>query len=145
MFIQVFGMYRHMWKMLRVIPLADDVIKWKHFLRYKPFVRGIHRSPVNSPYKSQWRGVLMFSSIWAQINGWVNNGEAGDVRRHRAHYDVTVMGWFYYHDRAEQHTCRGNASFCIRLVYVNQSIYDSVRRKDVHSRSMTGYDKTLWG
>ena len=27
----------------------DDVIKWKHFSRYWPFVRGIHRWPVNSP------------------------------------------------------------------------------------------------
>ena len=25
------------------------------------------------------------------INGWVNNREAGDLRRHRAHYDVIVM------------------------------------------------------
>ena len=25
------------------------------------------------------------------INDWVNNGEAGDLRRHRAHYDVIVM------------------------------------------------------
>ena len=33
----------------------------------------------------------MFSLIRARINGWVNNGEAGDLRRHRAHYDVTVM------------------------------------------------------
>ena len=33
----------------------DDVIKWRHFLRYWPFVRGIHRSPVNSPHKGQWR------------------------------------------------------------------------------------------
>ena len=24
----------------------DDVIKWKHYQRYLPFVRGIHRSPV---------------------------------------------------------------------------------------------------
>ena len=31
----------------------DDVIKWKHFLRYWPFVRGIHRSLVNSPHKGQ--------------------------------------------------------------------------------------------
>ena len=69
----------------------DDVIKWKHFPRYWPFVRWIHRSPVNSPHKGQWRGALMFSSICARINGWVNNPEAGDLRRHRAHYDVTVM------------------------------------------------------
>ena len=41
----------------------DDVIKWKHFPRYWPFVRGIHRSPVNSPHKGQWRGALMFSLI----------------------------------------------------------------------------------
>ena len=69
----------------------DDVIKWKHFPRYWPFVRGIHRSPVKSPHKGQWRGALMFSLIWVWKNGWVNNGDAGDLRRHRAHYDVSVM------------------------------------------------------
>ena len=75
----------------------DDVIKWKHFPRYWPFVRGIHRSPVNSPHKGQWRGALMFSLICAWINAWVNNREAGDLRRYRAHCDVTVMiiqGWY---------------------------------------------------
>ena len=39
----------------------DDVIKWKHFPRYWPFVRGIHRSTVNSPHKGQWHGALVFS------------------------------------------------------------------------------------
>ena len=65
--------------------IHDDVIKLKHFPRYWPFVRGIDRSPVNSPHKGQWRGALMFSL------SWVNNREAGDLRRHRAHYDITVM------------------------------------------------------
>ena len=69
----------------------DDVIKCKHFLCYWPFVRGIHRSPVNSAHKGQWRGVLMFSLICAWIKGWVNSGEAVDLRCHHAHYDVTVM------------------------------------------------------
>ena len=69
----------------------DDVIKWKHFPRNWPFVRGIHRSPVNSPHKGQWRGALKFSLICARINSWVNNGEAGDLRRHHGHYDVIVM------------------------------------------------------
>ena len=41
----------------------DDVIKWKHFPRNWPFVRGIHRSPANPPYKSQWRGALCF--LWS--------------------------------------------------------------------------------
>ena len=75
----------------RRCPTHDDVIKWKHFPRYWPFVRGIHRSPVNSPYKGQWRGTLMFFFICVWMNGWVNNREAGDLRRYRAHYDVTVM------------------------------------------------------
>ena len=69
----------------------DDVIKWKHFPRYWPFVRGIHRSPVNSPNKGQWRGALIFSLICTWSNGWINNRNAGDLRRHYAHYDVTVM------------------------------------------------------
>ena len=53
---------------------------------------GIHRPPVNSPHKGQWRGALMFSLICDWINAWVNNREAGDLRSYRAHYDVTVMG-----------------------------------------------------
>ena len=68
----------------------EDVIKWKNFPRYWPFVRGIHRSPLNSPHKGQWSEALMFSLIWAWINRWVNNCEAVDLRRHRAHYDVIV-------------------------------------------------------
>ena len=72
----------------------EDVIKLKHFPCYWLFVRGIHWSPVNMvncPHKSQWRGALMISMICAWINGSVNNRCAGDLRRHRAHYDVTIM------------------------------------------------------
>ena len=32
---------------------------------------------------------FLWSAPW--INGWVNNREAGDLRRYRAHYDVIVM------------------------------------------------------
>ena len=69
----------------------DDVIKWRHFPRYWPFVRGIHRPPVNSPHKGQWRGALILSLIFVWIYGWVNNRDAGEFRRHRAHYDLIVM------------------------------------------------------
>ena len=75
-------------------PLHDDVIKWKYFPRYWPFVRGIHRSQVNSPHKGQWRGALILSLICAWINGWVNNREADDWRRHWAHNDVIVMSTY---------------------------------------------------
>ena len=77
--------------MVYIVSEHDDVIKWKHFPRYWPFVRVIYRSPVNSPHKGQWRRALMYSLICVWINGWVNNREAGDLRRHRTHYDVIVM------------------------------------------------------
>ena len=73
----------------KCVLVHDDVIKRKSFPRYWPFVRVSHRSPVNSPHKGQWRGALMLSLICAWINGWVNNRE--DLRRHRSHYDVTVI------------------------------------------------------
>ena len=76
----------------------DDVIKWKHFSRYWPSVRGIHGSPVTSQHKGQLRGALMFSLICACINDWVNNHDAGVKGRHSVHYDVTVMqlpGWHW--------------------------------------------------
>ena len=65
----------------------DDVIKWKYYPRYWPFVRGIHRSQVNSTHKGQWRRALMFSFICAWINCWVNNREAGDLRHNHPNYE----------------------------------------------------------
>ena len=72
----------------------DDEIKWKNSPRYWPIVRRFHRWPVNSPRKGQWRGALIFTLICAWINGRVNNREAGDLRHHRAHYDVILM-WLF--------------------------------------------------
>ena len=71
-----------LWRLRRTVTYVhDDVIKWKHF----------PRSPVNSPHKGQWRGALIFTSICIRINGWVNNCDAGELSRNRAHYDVIVM------------------------------------------------------
>ena len=69
----------------------DDVIKWKHFPRHWPFVRGNPRSSVNSPKKACDTELWFFSLISAWTNGWGSNRDAGDVRRHRAHCDVIVM------------------------------------------------------
>ena len=79
------------------IVCGDYYTWWRHqmetFSGYWPFMWGIHRSPMNSPHKGQWRGALMFSLICAWINCWLSNREAGDLRRHRSHYDVIVMKW----------------------------------------------------
>ena len=80
----------HAMRRSKHVDFHDAVIKWKHSPLYWSFVRGIHRSPVNSPHKGQWRGALMFFiCVWT--NGWVSNGESDDLRRHRVHYDVIVM------------------------------------------------------
>ena len=50
-------------------------------------------SPVTDEFPAQ-RPVtrsLDISLICSWINGWVNNRDAGDLRRYRAHYDVTVV------------------------------------------------------
>ena len=65
------------------VALHDDVIKWKQFPRYWPFVRGIHRSSDAEIWCFLW------SAPW--MNGWVNNRESGDLRRQCAHTDVIVM------------------------------------------------------
>ena len=93
--------------MIKLPRIHDDVIKWKHFPRNWPFVREIHRSPVNFPHKGQWRGALMFSLIYAWINDWVNNREAGDLRRQHGHYDVIVMIYSDFHQLRIAEEARG--------------------------------------
>ena len=101
-FLWISGINDGPWYCWPMIPMPishDDVIKWKHFSRYWPFVQGIHRSPVNSPHKGQWRGALIFSLICVWINRWVNNREAGDLGRYRVHYDVIVMVFVFLKNR----------------------------------------------
>ena len=68
---------------------------WRHqmeeFSALLALCAGNSPVPVNSPHKGQWREALMFSLICACINGWANNREAGDFRRHHSHYGVPVM------------------------------------------------------
>ena len=75
----------------------DDVIKWKHFPRYWPFVRGIHWSRWIPRSKASDAELWCF--LWLRLNkDWVNNREAGDLRCYHGHYDVIVM-------RAQQIPC----------------------------------------
>ena len=79
----------------------DDVIKWKHFPRYWPFVRGIHRSPVNSPHKGQWRGAFdiffhlrLNKQLSKQSWGWWFETPSRPLWRHCnkcKHFPVIIM------------------------------------------------------
>ena len=75
--LHVYMTYLNVYMTDKICIWHDDVIKWKHFPRYWPFVRGIHRSSANSSHNGQWRGSLMFSLICAlnkrmskQSGGW---------------------------------------------------------------------------
>ena len=74
----------------------DDVIKWKNFPHYWPFCMG--NSLVTSEFPAQRPVTQSFDVffICAWMNSWVNNREAGDLRCHHAHYDITVMIVLYF-------------------------------------------------
>ena len=59
---------------------------WRHqmetFSRCWPFVRGITHTKASD--------AELWCFLWS-TSDWVNNGEAGDLRRHRARFDVTLM------------------------------------------------------
>ena len=82
-------------------------------------LRGLHRSPVNSPHKGQWRRALMFSLICVWLNGRVNNRKAGDLRRYCAHYDVIVM-----------HLTKYTHAFVCEQLYNLRAIYLLIFFKD---------------
>ena len=60
----------------------------EYFPRNWPFVWGI---PTQRPVT---RGFAVFFNLRLKKNSWVNNREAGDLRRYRGHYDVNVMERF---------------------------------------------------
>ena len=69
----------------------------------------VGNSPVTSDhamYKGQWSGALMFSLICTWMNSWVNNREAGDLRRHSTHCNVTVMKFMIISDLIQMYTCK---------------------------------------
>ena len=71
---------------------------WRHQMETYSALLAINAGNSPATHKGRWRGSLMLSLICAQINGWVNNCEAGGSRRHRAHYDITVMLCFEWND-----------------------------------------------
>ena len=50
----------------------------------------VGNSPITGEFPAQRPVTRSFDVFFdLRLNGWVNNGEAGDLRRHRAHHDVT--------------------------------------------------------
>ena len=73
-----------------ILEAHGDDIKWKHF-HLLALCEGNPSVIVISAYKVQWRGALMFSLICAWTSVSANHRDVGDLRRHRDHYDTTVV------------------------------------------------------
>ena len=82
------------WSSLNQGSQVHSVSWWRHqmgkYFASLGLGEGNHRSPVDSPDKSQWRGALIFSVICAWTNGWASNRDTGDLRRNRVHYDANL-------------------------------------------------------
>ena len=110
--------------------------------------------PVNSPHKGQWRGALMFSLICAWINDWVNNGEAGDLKRPRGHYDVSVMQrnygeihrWLKYIQKEDKNGIDIITSTHLNVVYpTSKIIRNNGRHGDVRKwKRLPQYQPFMW-
>ena len=69
----------------------DDVSKWKRFPRHWPLCEVKPSVTGGFLQKGQWHGALTFSLVCASTNGWANNRDAGQLRRHGVHCDIIVM------------------------------------------------------
>ena len=118
--------------------IRDHVIKWKHFPRYWPFVRGIHRSTVNSPNKGQWRGPLMFSLFCSWINGWVNKREAGV-------WDAIalIMTSLYCRHRTSGALGNSDDKFCIKHM-LGELWINNIRSSNVIYSMMTSSNENIF-
>ena len=70
----------------------DDVIKWKHYPRHWPFVRGIHRSPVTQRPVTRSFEVVFDLRLNKRLS---KQSRPRWFEIHRAHYDVTAMWWYF--------------------------------------------------
>ena len=111
----------------------DDLIKWRHFPRYWLFVRTTHRSPVNFPHKSQWRGALMLFFYLRRNKRF--------SKQSRGHYDVTVMLSFTDIYHIPFHPCLRRYADVIKLLQpVHLKQYLKIRLWSVKSISSRPYD-----
>ena len=62
----------------------DSPSWWRHQIETFSALLAISQKPVT-------RSFDVFFNLRLNERYWENNREAGDLRRHRAHYDVTVM------------------------------------------------------
>ena len=104
-----------------------------------------------SQHKGQWCGALMFSLICAWINGWANNGEVADMRRHRAHYEVIVIMARVFHEAVfVSLTACPQGRMCIKRIGLDMGVHDygscwdCFTKEDCHGRWISDGCEWIW-
>ena len=98
----------------------DDVIKWKHFPCYWLFMRGIHRSPVYSPHKGQWRRSFdvffhlhLNKRLSKQSRGWWFGKPSRSLWRHdEPHWSARNTATTPWHTTHPLHTMEISHASC---------------------------------
>ena len=122
-----------------------EVIKWKCFPRYWPFVQGIHRPPVNSPHRGQWRGTLMNC---ARTNGWETIVRRWFETPSRPFWRHGVESSRPYVMFVIPHSCMHRRKIIICKIatgsnlYENHTIKSPANRSDIQSSSEVPYIST---
>ena len=94
--------------------IHNDIIKWKHFLCYWPFLSGIDWSPVDFPYKGQWHETLISYIFFGLcLNKWCFEMSSWSLW---CHYNV--KWYFYFTDCYLNNSEMGASHFAIGSVLV---------------------------
>ena len=122
--------------------LHDDVIKWKHFLRCWPLWGESIGHRLIPLVKASDAELWCFFLIGAWTNAWANNPDVGDLRRHRAHYDVTLMYVLEYTEYCIQDD--GTAPKFPIFIYARQciSLIDPTRLRTASTAVSCGITKS---
>ena len=127
----------------------DDVIKWKQFQRYWPFVLGIHRSQMNSPHKAPWRGALMFSLTCAlnkrlskQSQGWWFETPSLPSWRHCNDIYILRSSYSNYHEHIEAQNMAA-AWQTAGISYFDSNFMEICSQSSNKQKSSTGSDNGL--
>ena len=108
----------------------DDAMTWKRNRRYWPFVRGIHRWPVDSHHKGPLTRALMVSFMLVLTNSWTNTRVAVDLRHHAARV-IMVMSLLWF-------SCRQSRTPGVVRDLIDAYLEESERQKDKLDSTFTG-------
>ena len=153
-------MVKLLWSLWKTVKLALRIVflyQWwrkemETFSALLALCVGNSHVPTNFPHKGRWRGAFTFSLICDWTNSWANNRDAGDLKRHRAHYDIIVMSklnpsWWYYLWHLNRHSIGVQSQYywCIWNCYrCGKSQWKAIHFVTVIYKSASAKSQTIY-